>query len=270
MFYTLQANHKLADLSQPIVMGILNLTPDSFFDGGNYLNTEKALFQAEKMLQQGATILDLGAYSTRPNAAFVGLEEEKQRLLPVLEQLIRYFPEAFFSVDTFRAELAKEALDSGADIINDVSGGNRAIFEVVAKKKAPYVLTHSSQNIENLTQQVDYTDSVLDLIGFFQKKISELRQLGVEDIVIDLGFGFGKNSSQNYELLRRLNEFEVLDLPILVGISRKSMIWRKLGISPQEALNGTTALHALAIEKGAKILRVHDVQEARQVIDLLG
>lgn len=267
----IQVKGKLIDLSKPQVMGILNVTPDSFYDGGRYNSLDTVLRHTEDMIRNGASIIDVGAYSSRPGAADVNPDEEKDRLIPVLRAILERFPQAIVSIDTFRADVAREAVAQGAAIINDISGGtlDENMFATIADLQVPYILMHMRGTPQTMGSMTRYEDVVEDVNLFFGAQIAKLRQLGVKDIVLDPGFGFAKTMEQNYELLRRFDELRVWGLPILGGISRKSMIYKKLGISASEALNGTTALHALLVDKGASILRVHDVKEAKQVIDLL-
>ncbi|OAQ40686.1 dihydropteroate synthase [Pedobacter psychrophilus] len=268
---TLNAGGKLLDLTSPIVMGVLNITPDSFFEGSR-TQTEKAIIlQAEKMLSEGADILDLGAYSSRPDADDISEEEEEGRLLLALNAIVRKFPDAIISVDTFRASIAEKAIENGAHIINDISGGNldNKMFETVGKLKVPYILMHmkgTPQTMKNLNQ---YDDMLQEICYYFSEKIAALKKAGVKDIILDPGFGFAKNIEQNFELLNKLSDFKIFELPILAGLSRKSMVWKTLKIKPEEALNGSSILNTIAILNGANILRVHDVKEAREVISLL-
>ncbi|MEA5460270.1 dihydropteroate synthase [Arcicella sp. LKC2W] len=261
----------LLDLSQPRIMGILNITPDSFYKGNRFTDLSKVLDRAEKMLSEGATFLDIGGHSTRPGASPVSEEEELNRVLPVVEAIIQKFPEALISIDTFRSSVAKKCVEAGAVIINDVSGGilDDKMFETVASLGVPYVLMHMRGTIETMTQMTNYDDLVTDVLDDLQKKVYQLRQLGQKDIIIDLGFGFAKTADQNYVLLKHLEDFRLLDCPMLVGVSRKSMIWRKLDISPNDSLNGSTVLNTVALMKGANILRVHDVKEAMETIKLI-
>jgi dihydropteroate synthase len=268
---TLNCRGQLLDLSRPVVMGILNLTPDSFFDGGKYLGEQAVLHQAEKMLREGAAILDLGGASSRPGAAEVQVQEELQRVIPAIKTILKNFPNAILSVDTWRAGVAREALDAGASIINDISAGklDEDLLQTVADFGVPYVLMHMQGTPGTMQQQPHYEDVVTEVLDFFIQKTAELRGLGVKDIVLDPGFGFGKTVEHNFSLLKNLHVFQnVLDLPVFAGISRKSMICKPLGIKPAEALNGTTALHVVALQQGARILRVHDVREAVEVIQL--
>jgi dihydropteroate synthase len=261
----------LLDLTKPRIMGILNITPDSFYEGSRFTDLSKVLAQAEKMLSAGATFLDIGGHSTRPGASPVSEEEELKRVLPVVEAIIHNFPEALISIDTFRASVASACVKAGAVMINDVSGGDLddKMFETVVDLNVPYVLMHSRGTPETMTHLTDYQDLVTDVMDELQRKIYRLRQLGQKDIIIDLGFGFAKTADQNYVLLNHLEDFRLLDCPMLVGVSRKSMIWRKLDISPNDSLNGTTVLNTVALMKGANILRVHDVQEAMEAVRLI-
>jgi dihydropteroate synthase len=268
---TLNIGGKLLDLSTPQVMGILNVTPDSFFSGSRVLQVEDAYKKAERMLSEGASMLDIGGHSTRPGADAVSADEESKRVLPVVEMLHKRFPDAIISIDTFRASVAKQAVEAGAHIINDIAGGNldSLMFETVAALNVPYILMHSRGTPQTMKELNQYDDLVTDVLRELQKKIYALRQLGVKDIVADLGFGFAKNADQNYVLLREMKVFQQLGVPILAGVSRKSMIWRKLDISPEQSLNGTTALNTVALLNGASILRVHDVKEAIEVVKLM-
>ncbi len=267
---TINCKGQLLSLQTPKIMGILNVTPDSFYDGGKFIEKNIILQQAEKMLLEGADILDIGGYSTRPNAENISENEELDRVLPNIEAIIKNFPDAIISVDTFRANVAKEAIKVGASIINDISGGNldENMFQTMAdlnkSQNIPYVLMHTRGTPKTMTQLADYEDILLDLVAYFQQKIYQLQKLGIKDIIIDLGFGFAKNVEQNFFLLKNLSYFEILEKPILVGISRKSMIYKTLQITPQNSLNGTTALNMAALMNGASFLRVHDVAEANE------
>ncbi len=268
---TLQVKGNLIDLSTPLVMGILNNTPDSFYDGGKYNNLKAICERAEKMIVEGATFLDIGGYSTRPNAEDISVKEELSRILPVIKEINKLFPQSYISIDTFRAEVAKAAVEEGACMINDISGGqlDEAMFATVSQLQVPYILMHSRGTPQTMSQLTSYDNILEDLIFYFQDKLHVLKQLSCKDIILDLGFGFAKTLEQNHFLLHHLSYFKVLNHPILVGVSRKSMIFKKLGISSQDSLNGTTALHALAVKNGASILRVHDVKEAMEVIKLI-
>jgi len=268
---SLNCKGQLLDLSRPVVMGILNITPDSFFDGGKYHGDAVILQHAEKMLRDGASILDIGGASSRPGAAEVSEQTELKRVLPVLESILKKFPDTIISVDTWRANVADAAVQAGASIVNDISAGNLdpKMYETVAELGVPYILMHMQGTPDTMQQKPHYEDVVTEVLDFFIKKIEMLRGLGVKDIVLDPGFGFGKTVEHNYSLLKNLHVFQnVLGLPVLAGLSRKSMICRPLGIKPAEALNGTTALHMVALQQGACVLRVHDVREAVEVIRL--
>jgi dihydropteroate synthase len=268
---TINCKGKLIDLTVPKLMGILNITPDSFYEGSRFTELDKILAQTEKMLNEGATFLDIGGHSTRPGARPVSEEEEKKRVLPTIEGILKYFPEALISVDTFRASIAKESVELGAVMVNDVSGGDLDdnMFETVANLNVPYVLMHSRGTPETMLQMTQYDDLIVDILDDLQKKVYQLRQLGQKDIIIDLGFGFAKNIEQNYQLINHLEDFSIMELPMLVGVSRKSMIWRKLDISSKDSLNGTTSLNTIALMKGASILRVHDVKEAMEAVKIV-
>lgn len=267
----MNAGGKLIDLSSPKVMGILNITPDSFYDGGRHNTVGTALAQAEKLLTAGADILDLGAYSSRPGAADVSAVEESTRLLPVIEAILTRFPEATLSIDTFRADVARASIAAGAHIINDISGGtlDDEMFATVAHLQVPYILMHMRGTPDTMQQLTDYDDVVREVNLFFGKQVAALRQLGVRDIILDPGFGFAKTLAQNYELLSRLETLHMHGTPILGAVSRKSMIYKKLDIKPEDALNGTTVLNTALLLKGVHILRVHDVKAAKEAIALL-
>lgn len=267
----MNAGGKLIDLSSPKVMGILNITPDSFYDGGRHNTVDAALLQAEKLLTTGADILDIGAYSSRPGAAEVSVDEEQARLLPVIAAITTRFPESILSIDTFRADVARASVEAGAHIINDISGGtlDEQMFATIAELQVPYILMHMRGTPNTMQRLTDYEDVVQDVNLFFGGQLARLREMKVTDIILDPGFGFAKTLQQNYDLLNRLEELHIHGLPILGAISRKSMIYKKLGVTPDEALNGTTVLHTLLLTKGVKILRVHDVKEVKEVIALL-
>ncbi|TAF32646.1 MAG: dihydropteroate synthase [Cytophagales bacterium] len=263
-------NGRLLSLEKPAVMAILNATPDSFFGGSRQNTLEQALAAASQMLKDGALILDVGGYSTRPNAADVSPTEEIDRVCPLIEGILKQNPEAIVSVDTFRAATAEAAIRAGAHLINDVSGGeiDPDIWQVAAKYQCPYVLMHSRGTPQTMMQLTDYKHLVADIFDYFTQKIQALRAQGVHELILDLGFGFAKTEVQNYELMREMAVFQSFKLPILVGISRKSMIYKPLKLTADQALNGTTSLHMLCMERGANILRVHDVREAVQSIQL--
>ncbi len=261
---------KIIEFERPIIMGILNMTPDSFYDGGKYQSTEKALKKAESLLSDGADIIDIGAVSTRPQADEVSPEEELERLLPVLKSIRKYFPDSILSVDTFRGSIAKAALDEGADIINDVYAGqyDHTMIPVISEYKAPYIIMHMQGTPATMQKDPQYEHVVKSILFFLSERIAVLKQAGIADIIIDPGFGFGKTQRHNFEILAKLEYFTTLDFPVLVGLSRKSMIYKSLDIHPQDALNGTTVLNTIALEKGAAILRVHDVKEANELVKL--
>lgn len=252
-------------------MGILNVTPDSFYDGARFQSDSEILQQTEKMLQEGATFIDVGAYSTRPHAADVSVEEELTRALHAIRLILKNFPEAFLSIDTFRSEVASAAVQEGAGIINDISGGNldQAMLDTVARLKVPYILMHMRGTPQTMTRETQYDNLIKNITDYFHQKIDQLRSRGVADIIIDPGFGFAKTREQNFELLQNLDYFAITGKPVLAGLSRKSMIWKTLDLAPDEALNGTTSLNTIALLKGASILRVHDVKEAMQAIRLV-
>lgn len=267
---TLNCGGKLIDLSQPIVMGILNVTPDSFYDGGKYNNASGLVEKAQEHLVAGATMIDVGAISTRPNAVDISIEEERERLIPSIALLRKEFHHAVISADTFRSEIAREAVEAGADIINDISGGtmDEKMFETIAELQVPYVLMHIQGTPQTMQDDPQYDDVVEEVMSFFKSRAYELKTLGVHDVILDPGFGFGKTVEHNYSLLKELKRFEIFGYPILCGFSRKSMINRVIGTKPEEALNGTTVLNTLALDRGAKILRVHDVKEAVEAVEL--
>ena len=261
----------LLDLSRPRVMGIINVTEDSFYSHSRYRSDDDIVKATGGMLEDGADIIDVGGCSTRPGAPEVSMEKERKRVCHAVEIIRGRYPEAVVSVDTYRASVAEEAVvNAGADIINDISGGEMdpEMFPLVMLLKVPYILMHMQGTPQNMQDSPSYDDVVNDIIQWFAPRISRLRQSGVKDVVIDPGFGFGKTARHNFELLRRLSEFRITGLPILAGVSRKTMIWKTLGIKPDEALNGTTALNMTALMNGASLLRVHDVRQAREVATL--
>lgn len=262
---------KLIDLSIPITMGILNLTPDSFYDGGKYNAEKKVLLQTEKMLEEGAAIIDIGAYSSRPGAKNISQLKEIERLIPSLRAIVKTFPEAIISIDTFRSEVANQGIKEGGSMVNDISGGNldNQMFSTVAALQVPYVLMHMQGTPQTMSSQTDYYNLINSIFFYFTKKISDLKSLGLNDIIIDPGFGFGKSLDQNYELLQKLKLFSKFELPILTGISRKSMLYNLFEIEPSESLNATTIANTIAVLNGANILRVHDVKEGMQAIQIV-
>ena len=268
---TINCKGTLVDVASPKVMGILNITPDSFFDGGKYKNEKDILTQTEKMLFEGATFIDVGAYSSRPGAAHISEEEELNRIVPVINLLIKNFPEIIISVDTFRSKIAKETINAGAAIINDISGGKMDddMFETVANLQVPYILMHMLGTPQSMQLNPVYTDVTQNIISFFAEQIFKLHELKLNDVIIDIGFGFGKTINNNFEILKNLSLFKSLDAPILAGISRKSMLYKTLDISAKEALNATTSANTIALLNGANILRVHDVKEAVQAIKIV-
>ncbi|WDZ99982.1 dihydropteroate synthase [Mucilaginibacter sp. SJ] len=267
---TLNAGGRLIDLSSPKVMGIINITPDSFFADSRKPGVDEALKQAEKMLTDGATFLDIGAYSSRPGAVDISAQEETDRLLPVVEAIAAQFPEAIMSIDTFRAKVAEAAVKGGAHIINDISGGmlDGDMFATVARLQVPYILMHMKGTPQTMNQLAEYDDVFGEVFDYFISKYSELKRLGVHDVILDPGFGFAKKAEHSYELMSRMNEFNLFGLPLLTGISRKRMIYGLLGNTAAEALNGTTVLNTIALMKGTSILRVHDVKEAVEAVKI--
>ncbi len=267
---TLNCGGTLLSLEDPLIMGILNITPDSFYDGGKYEDEKSILGQVETMLREGATIIDIGGMSSRPGAKTISADEELQRVLPYIRAIKKHFPEAILSLDTFRAQVAKAGVEEGVQMINDISAGQMdpAMFDILPKLNVPYVLMHMQGIPENMQQQPGYEDVITEVLDFFIEKSEALKNAGQKDIILDVGFGFGKTLEHNYTLLKNMHAFQILDWPLLAGISRKSMIYKLLDTTPQEALNGTSALHMIALQQGAKILRVHDVKEAKEVIEL--
>ena len=268
---TINCKGKLIDLLTPKVMGIINLTPDSFYDGGKLGSEKEIIYQAEKMLKEGATFLDLGGYSSRPGANFVSEADELNRVLPAVKTLIKEFPNVNLSIDTFRSKIAKTCIENGACMINDISAGllDPQMLEVIANYQVPLVMMHMRGSPETMMLNTNYENLTNDILYFFSERIAKARALGINDIIVDPGFGFSKKLDQNFELFNDLELFSFLNTPILIGISRKSMIQKTLNISATESLNGTTALHAIALQKGVSILRVHDVKEAFETISLL-
>ncbi len=269
--FSLNINGNLKTFEQPVIMGILNVNPHSFYDGGKYVNIDKAIRQAEKMLQEGADIIDLGGISTKPGMKLISGEEEWKRVQPFIQKLIKEFPNTIFSIDTYNSITARNSIESGFSVINDISGGrfDPDMFEVVSQLNVPYVLMHSIEKPENMQENPEYNNVVQEVYRYFSEKTLELKKLGVNDIIIDLGFGFGKTIQHNYQLLNALELFKHINLPILCGISRKSMIYKVLEIKPENALNGTTVLNTIALLNGAQILRVHDVKEAKEAQKLV-
>lgn len=266
---TLNVRGRLVELSKPAVMGIINITPDSFYRGSRAESVEKALAVATQMIDDGADFLDLGAFSTRPGASMVDEEEELKRLIPVVEKIALNFPETIITIDTFRATVAREALEHGAGIVNDITGGqDKHMITVLKKYKAPYIIMHMRGPVTNMMDNLIYDNLLHDMMSYFNERIIRLQEAGIKDIIIDPGFGFSKSLDQNYEVLKNLSYFEALEKPVLVGASRKSMIYKLLNITPDEALSGTSVINFAALEKGAGILRVHDVKEAVDTVKL--
>ena len=268
----INANGKLMDLSEPQVMGILNVTPDSFYAGSRGVTNGYILDRCQQILDEGASIIDIGAYSSRPNAQHISAEEEMSRLRTGLELIRKHYPEAIVSVDTFRADIARMCVEEyGVAIINDISAGNmdEQMFPTIARLGVPYIIMHMKGTPQNMQENPHYDHFLKEIFYYFSEKVQKLRDLGAKDIIIDPGFGFGKTIEHNYELMNHLEEFHLFELPILVGISRKSMIYKLLGSNPEEALNGTTALNTIALTKGAHILRVHDVKEAVECVKIV-
>lgn len=270
--FSINANGRLLHFEGVALMGILNVTPDSFFDGGKHNSINHAVEHTAKMIAEGADIIDVGGASTRPNAKKVSEQEEADRVLPIIEKFVSTFPDIVISIDTYYSAVAKEAIKRGASIVNDISGGTMdgKMFDFVATNKLPYVLSHIQGTPTNMQENPQYNNVVPDVLKALSFKVKELEEKGTNDIIIDLGFGFGKTVAHNYELLANLRLFkEALQKPLLVGVSRKSMLYKPLGITPQESLPATTAAHVVAIQNGADILRVHDVKAAKQVVDIL-
>jgi dihydropteroate synthase len=268
---TLNVNGNLIDLSSPKIMGILNVTSDSFYDGGKFLKEKEICFHVEKMLYEGADIIDVGGYSSRPGAKDIDEKLETDRVLTGIRSIKTVAEKTPISVDTFRSNVARKSIEEGAGIINDISGGNLDfnMNRVILENKVPYVLMHMVGSPQNMANHVSYENILIEIVNFFSKKLKELTHFGIKDVIIDVGFGFSKTTAQNYALLKNLKCFQMLNAPLLVGISRKSMIYKVLETSPEMAINGTSALHAFSLLKGANILRVHDVKEAKEVINLI-
>lgn len=267
---TLNINGRLINIDKPLVMGILNLTEDSFYDGGKYNNFDTAIQRAEEIIKNGGEIIDIGACSTRHGAELVSPKEEISRIIPVLKEIRKRFPQTIISIDTVWSSVVKEVMDNGADMINDISGGqfDKDLFNSISQTNASYILMHTTAKPNQMQLNTNYEDLYLDISKYFAEKLDNLYDLGVKDVILDLGFGFGKTIEQNYELIRRISEFKVFNLPILTGISRKSMIYKPLNITPNESLNATTALNMIALLNGTNILRVHDVKQAVETIKI--
>ncbi|WP_276360387.1 dihydropteroate synthase [Daejeonella sp. H1SJ63] len=268
---TLNVRGTLLDLSSPKIMGILNLTPDSFYDGGRNNTLTAALKKTEQLLTEGADMIDVGAYSSRPGAVHISEEEEHERMIPVIRAIIREFPGTILSIDTFRSGIARASVQEGAGMINDISAGSldENMFKTIAEIKVPYILMHMKGTPQNMAQNTDYENITADVCRYFSEKISQLKEMGVYDLIIDPGFGFAKTLEQNYELLSNLEALKICGHPVLAAVSRKSMVYKLLDSDAEHALNGTTAVNTIALMKGANILRVHDVKEAKEVIRIV-
>ncbi len=268
---TINCKGELVDLSIARVMGILNITPNSFYDGGKYKSDADFLRQTERMLKDGADFIDLGAYSTKPNAAFVSAEEEQLRMVPIVELLVKHFPDVKLSIDTFRANVAKAAIEAGGVMVNDISAGllDDRMIETVGQLHVPYIMMHMKGTPQTMQQLTHYDSFIEDVLYYFSERIAVAKAAKINDIILDPGFGFAKTIEQNYELMQKVTLFSTFNLPLLVGISRKSMIYKLLESTPQDSLNGTTILNTIAIQNGANILRVHDVKEAVEVIKIV-
>jgi dihydropteroate synthase len=268
---TINCGGSSLNLSTPRVMGILNITPDSFYDGGRYTTEKQWIEQTEKMISEGASIIDIGALSTRPGSKEIDEKEELERILPAVKSISRHFPKTIISIDTWRANVAEKVVNQGAHIINDVSGGlfDPQMFATIAKLNVPYIMMHTNGKPETMQQDPQYRNLILDIIDFFSNQLATLHQMGVHNVILDPGFGFGKTIDHNYQLLANLSSFQLFELPILVGVSRKSMVQKLLNISSREALNATTVLHTIALQNGANLLRVHDVKQAMEAIAIM-
>ena len=262
---------KLIDLTKPKIMGILNVTPDSFYDGGKFLNSDKYLMQVEKMLNEGATFIDIGGMTSKPGSKEIPVSEELSRVIKAVENVSNKFPKAIISVDTYRSEVAEESVNSGAQIINDISGGSfdNKMFNTIAKLNVPYIIMHINEKPETMQQNPEYEDILFEIGYYFSKKVFKARAAGINDIIIDPGFGFGKELDDNYKILKNLNALMVENIPMMIGVSRKSMIYKKLKITSEQSLNGTTCVNTVGLIQGVNILRVHDVKEAKQCIDIV-
>jgi len=268
---TINCLGQLVDLEAPKVMGILNVTPDSFYDGGKYASHTDVLRHVEKMLSEGATFIDIGAFSSRPNAEMITIEEEMQRIIPVIRLILKEFPSALLSIDTFRSKVAAACIENGAAMINDIAAGNLddKMFETIAKHKVPYIMMHMKGTPQTMQSLAQYDNIVKEMLFYFSEKIAKARSFGINDLIIDPGFGFAKTLEQNYEVLRKLELFKITGLPILAGVSRKSMVYKLLDSNAKDSLNATTVANTIALLKGAKILRVHDVKEAVEAVKLV-
>jgi len=267
---TINCKGNLVDLKTPQVMGILNITPDSFYDGGKYAGDDAILGRAQKILTDGAQFLDIGGYSSRPGAAFVSEKEELDRVIPVVELILKHFPDALLSIDTFRSAVAKASVENGAVMVNDISAGllDEKMLETVGMLQVPYIMMHMRGNPQTMQQFIGYENIIKEMLLYFSERIQMARRFGINDLIIDPGFGFSKTLEQNYEVLQKLDVLKMLDLPLLAGVSRKSMIYKALEVTASQAGNGTTVLNTLALTKGVSFLRVHDVKEAMETVKL--
>lgn len=269
--FTLNCRGRLLTINQPVVMGIINATPDSFYSGSRQQSLDAVLVQAEKMIKEGATVLDIGGQSTRPGSEKINADEEAARVLPAIEAVISKFPEAIISVDTYYATIAEKAVNAGASIVNDVSGGlmDQSMLQTVAALKTPFICMHIKGTPQTMQQHAVYNNMIKEITEYFIERVEACRLAGINDIILDPGFGFAKNAAQNFELLRKLSVLNIFEKPILLGLSRKGTIYKTLGITAEEALNGTTVLNTIGLLNGANILRVHDVKEAMETIKLV-
>jgi dihydropteroate synthase len=267
---TINCKGQLIDLSTPKVMGILNVTSNSFFDGGRYKNESEILSHVKKMLNEGATFIDIGAYSSKPKAAYVSESDELKRIIPIVTLILEHFPKTLISIDTFRSEVARICIENGASIINDISAGSvdGKMMEIIAKYDVPYIMMHKRGTPETMQSMTNYENIVKEILFYFSEKVAMARSFGINDLILDPGFGFAKTLDQNYEVLQKMELFNMLELPLLVGVSRKSMIYNLFKCTPEGALNGTTIINTIALNKGAKILRVHDVKEAVECVTI--
>jgi dihydropteroate synthase len=267
---TINCNGQLIDLTTPRIMGIVNVTPNSFYDGGKLSDEKSVLLQVEKMLTDGATFIDVGGYSSKPNAEFVSEEEELQRVVPIIKSIVKEFPKVLLSIDTFRSQVAKHSVENGAAIVNDISAGSldENMIRTVAQLRVPYIMMHMKGTPKTMQSLTQYDDLVKEMLLYFSEKIAIARSFGISDLIVDPGFGFAKTLEQNFELLNKLELLQMLELPLLIGVSRKSMIYKTLSSDAEHALNGTTSLNTISLMKGAKILRVHDVKEAVECVQL--
>lgn len=268
---TINCKGTLIDLSIPKVMGILNITPDSFYDGGKYRDESVVLNHVKQMLDEGTTFIDVGAYSSKPNADFVSEDKELKRIMPVVSSILKEFPDIFLSIDTFRSKVAKACIEMGAAMVNDISAGllDKNMLKTIADLQVPYIMMHMRGTPQTMQQLTQYDNLLKDILFYFSERIATARQLGIVDMIVDPGFGFAKTTEQNYQLLNQLELFNMLELPVLVGVSRKSMIYKTLETTAAESLNGTSILNTIALQKGASVLRVHDVKEAVECIKLV-